>query len=69
VRTTQVLAIVSEPQFQPEILRRVTGSEDTLYDSRRRAHVKRSQFGDACDGHSFGQTARERAKIRRGQKE
>jgi hypothetical protein len=26
VRTTQVLAIVSEPQFQPEILRWVTGS-------------------------------------------
>ncbi len=25
VRTTQVLAIVSEPQFQPEILRRITG--------------------------------------------
>jgi hypothetical protein len=24
VRTTQVLAIVSEPQFRPEILRRVT---------------------------------------------
>jgi hypothetical protein len=28
VRTTQVLALVSGPQFQPEILRRVTGSED-----------------------------------------
>ena len=26
VRTTQVLSIVSEPQFQPEILRRVTGN-------------------------------------------
>jgi hypothetical protein len=26
VRTTQLLAIVSESQFQPEILRRVTGS-------------------------------------------
>jgi hypothetical protein len=28
---TTVLAIVSEPQFQPEILRRVTGSEDRGY--------------------------------------
>jgi len=27
VRTTKALAVASEPQFQPEILRRVTGSE------------------------------------------
>jgi hypothetical protein len=27
MRTTQVLAIVSDTQFQPEILRRVTGDQ------------------------------------------
>jgi hypothetical protein len=31
VRTTQVLVIVSEPQFQTEILRRVTGGRRHLH--------------------------------------
>src|SRR5664280_3012918 len=42
VRTTRVVAIVSGPQLQPEILRRVTGDPGHLADSQFSAMARRA---------------------------